>query len=580
MTRFKSLAALAVIWYALLPTAIAQPTQPWRWLQTLSGPGREIYSTVRLGPAGTLLTGAIFSDTATVSGLPPFRSTSILQGGINAVWQQHTASGQSLAAHVQGCESLSGVECVALDAMGNRYVATTYRDFDLTLTPTVILAAAGGTDGCLAKYDPSGTLLWARAIKGPSNDDIRSIALDSAGNCYITGSYCLTAQFDSLAVPGYFPLSTVGPDVATPDGYVAKFSSTGHLRWVRTTIGPEGEQGGRISIAPNGDCLVSGLADPTTVGAPGVTYTGHYLARYSWKGVARWVRPLCAVGQSVTILGLVATLDGGGYFTGRFGGVGTYQALSLIPGDTLRVGAFGASNAVVARFDSTGTVLWTRALHSISWVYGADLALIPGGVAVVGAFRFNNFSPQPAFLTAPGYSFPVRGERDGFVATYDSVGGLHTLQPIGGSGVDQVNACCYNPARRELVVAGSFTDTLGVRLTPGTPAIRSAGEEDGFLMGIPVARIITGVPELAVLRDADTWDIWPNPAHAWLNIRRRGAPSAGVVSLTLCDVLGRTVRRASRAEPGLSTAGLAPGLYHLTAEEAGHRPHHGSVEIE
>lgn len=563
MRLLKYLTALAAVLTQLIPMGLAQTTQPWSWVQTMGGPDNDGYFRVGLTAAGTLLTGGLFADTAYVNGTPLVSTSN--PAGFNGVWQQHSATGQSLGVHTLGCYIESYISAVATDRIGNQYVAGRYNS-SLTLSSTLTLTNYGGWDAYLAKYDASGTLIWVRTIHSSGNEEIEGLAADTLGNCYATGSYCLTAQFDSTAVAGYYPPNQSGPSGATPDGFLAKYSPNGQVQWVRTTIGPEGEAGLRVSVAPNGDCLVAGLARANTVGEPGVNYAGAkmYLARYSPTGVARWVRPLGAVGQSLTIWGLAATAEGG-YFAGYFGGVNSYQKLSLRPGDTLQIGGtFGAANSLVARFDTSGTVEWAQTLHSISWVRATGLALIPGGVAIAGTFRANNFSPQPAFLTAPGYSFAPRGESDGFVATYDSLGGLRSLRVISGTARDDVRNCCYNPVTNELVVVGFFRDTLDWRNDPRP--IVSAGMDDGFLMGIPLPRI-TGLPEAADA--APALAVWPVPAHDVLHV---DAPGAAGATIQLHDVLGRLVRQAPARAGQLSVGGLAPGVYQVSLTLPGRAP--------
>ncbi|MCA3302442.1 MAG: SBBP repeat-containing protein [Roseomonas sp.] len=65
---------------------------------------------------------------------------------------------------------------IALDSSGNCYVA------GYTLS-----TGAGAADVLIAKYDTSGTIQWQRVLGGTNADYGQSIAVDSSGNCYVTG---------------------------------------------------------------------------------------------------------------------------------------------------------------------------------------------------------------------------------------------------------------------------------------------------------------------------------------------------------------------------------------------------------
>src|SRR5262249_10002822 len=55
------------------------------------------------------------------------------------------------------------------------------------------VAGAGGYDAYAAKLDPAGNFAWARALGGAGTDQARGVAVDSAGNAYITGQFGGTA---------------------------------------------------------------------------------------------------------------------------------------------------------------------------------------------------------------------------------------------------------------------------------------------------------------------------------------------------------------------------------------------------
>jgi uncharacterized protein (TIGR03437 family) len=117
---------------------------------------------------------------------------------------------------------------IAVDGKGNAYVAGSTQSADFPTTAGVFQPKyAGGTpfddgadpdpdgDAFIAKYGPSGALLWATYLGGSSRDEAVAIALDSAANVYVAGS---TESADFPMTAGAIPhCRSGGPFVAELD---------------------------------------------------------------------------------------------------------------------------------------------------------------------------------------------------------------------------------------------------------------------------------------------------------------------------------------------------------------------------
>jgi hypothetical protein len=75
---------------------------------------------------------------------------------------------------------------LAVDTAGNLIVAGDFAVATLTLGGTT-LTNAGGSDLFVAKLDANGNWLSAVRAGGPSNEEVRGLALDSSNNAYLTG---------------------------------------------------------------------------------------------------------------------------------------------------------------------------------------------------------------------------------------------------------------------------------------------------------------------------------------------------------------------------------------------------------
>ncbi|WP_052807314.1 DUF7948 domain-containing protein [Risungbinella massiliensis] len=162
---------------------------------------------------------------------------------------------------------------IAVDQFGNAYVA------GITAAPFPVTPGAfdttpnGGTDGFVSKLNPSGSaLVYSTYLGGNANDSIDGIAVDQAGNAYVTGG---TNSND-------FPVTEFAYDVVFngfSDAFVTKLNPQGTALLYSTYLGGGGTDFG-ISIAVDafGHAYVTGTTGsenfPTTPNAFDVTYNG------------------------------------------------------------------------------------------------------------------------------------------------------------------------------------------------------------------------------------------------------------------------------------------------------------------
>jgi len=93
-----------------------------------------------------------------------------------------------------------------------------------------LLPNAGANDIFVAKYSSTGTYVWANHYGGIGADSGNAVAVDAAGNVFVTGAFQFTTDF------GGGLLTTV----ATYSGYLTKLSSAA------PTSGPSAGTAGTI----------------------------------------------------------------------------------------------------------------------------------------------------------------------------------------------------------------------------------------------------------------------------------------------------------------------------------------------
>ena len=177
---------------------------------------------------------------------------------------------------------------IAVDASGNAYIGGTTQSPDF---PTTVGAfkRTGATnnfaEAFVSKLNASGTaLVYSTFIGGSDMEFGRRIAIDAAGNAYITGqtkssNFPVTANaFDrTLNIPQNCPRCATD----NTDGFVTKLNASGSALVYSTYLGGTDYDSPRgIAVDAGGNAYVSGetlSADfPTTAAAFRRTYSGNY----------------------------------------------------------------------------------------------------------------------------------------------------------------------------------------------------------------------------------------------------------------------------------------------------------------
>ncbi len=176
-------------------------------------------------------------------------------------------------------------QAIALDSAGNSYVVGTFTD-DITFGSTT-LKSNGSSDIFITKYKNDGSILWAKSFGGSAEDIGYSIACDAGGTVIFTGSFMSTAYYakDSLKSIG-------GTDVV-----VGKLSTDGAFLWMQRFGSTTDDAGRSVTIDDKGNYYISGaFTDKITF--PGtkagtITSAGAtdvFLAKYSPTGEALWAK--------------------------------------------------------------------------------------------------------------------------------------------------------------------------------------------------------------------------------------------------------------------------------------------------
>jgi hypothetical protein len=139
---------------------------------------------------------------------------------------------------------------IGVDGPGDAWVIGSTASADFPTTPDAVKRTLHDTeDAFVSKLNPSGTaLLFSTFLGGDSPDSGASIAVDHAGNAYVTGE---TESSDFPTTPGVLQ-PTCGGVFVCFDAFVAKFSTGLNVMCTTTLSGAQGS----LVIQPNGTtCL-------------------------------------------------------------------------------------------------------------------------------------------------------------------------------------------------------------------------------------------------------------------------------------------------------------------------------------
>jgi hypothetical protein len=331
---------------------------------------------------------------------------------------------------------------IAVDGAGNAYV-TGYTDS--TILPGVTAGSiqpangGGGNDVFVTKINATGTaIVFSTFLGGSGTDQARGIAVDGAGNAYLTG---LT---DSTTFPGV-TASSIQPanGGGTFDAFVTKINATGTAIVYSTFLGGSGDElGGGIAVDGTGNAYVTGRTGSTTF--PGVTASSLQSANGGGPYDA-FVTKINAAGTAIvysTFLGGSGDDEGQGiavdradnaYVTGvtastTFSGV---TAASIQPAN-----GGGAFDAFVTKINAMGTgIVYSTFLGGSGHDEGSRIAVDGTGSAyVTGVTGSTTFPGVTASSIQPANA---GGLFDAFVTKIDPTGTAIVYSTfLGGSGDD------------------------------------------------------------------------------------------------------------------------------------------------
>ncbi len=309
-------------------------------------------------------------------------------GSSDAFLTKYDHLGNLLWMRQVGTDEIDYSTSVALDASGNAYI-TGYTFGSLAE------ANAGAADAFLIKYDSLGNQLWSQQIGAISGDVSHAVAVDSLGNVYISG---------------YTYTDLAGTSAGGQDAYLIKFDSLGNHLWSEQIGTSSGDQSWSVAVDGTGNAYISGRT-AGSLGRPNVGSQDAFLVKYDSSGNLLWSQQ---IGTSEWDQSMGVTTDNtgnlyiGGSTRGNLGGPDN-----------------GDMDVFLTKIDSSGNELWSRQIGTSDLDRGWSVAVDGAGNIFISGD------------TEGDLGGPNTGNKDAFLAKFDSSGSLLWTQQIGSTQLDQ-----------------------------------------------------------------------------------------------------------------------------------------------
>jgi uncharacterized protein (TIGR03437 family) len=367
--------------------------------------------------------------------------------------------------------SADAAAAIALGSDGSAYVTGSTGSSDFPVTTGALQTsfnAAGASQGFLVKVNPAGAVAYSTYINGTAYTQATGVAIDSAGDVYLTG----------MGGPGY-PVSSSQP----AQGFILKLD-TGLSKVLMSIYG---YGGGLIALDSQSDIYLAGNAQPdlaTSAGGTPPVFTLPPLPSGAFQSTHTGV--FCST----------ASGPGGGFST-----FCPYQ--------------------YVAKLDPTGKLLWGTYVTGTYGAIAAGIAVDGGGnVIVAGTTNSNDYpvtagsfqttytaaAPQLPAQLSPFNSFTSPPNSIGYVTKVNSGGtSLAWSTYFGGSFQDQITGMAVSPAGDIILSGRAGSSDLFLADTPD--ACRpSANQVLGFVASLArdgssagATQLVQGAPDCLYL---------------------------------------------------------------------------------
>ncbi len=517
-------------------------------------------------------------------------------------------------------------ESSVTDHSGNLLSTGVFRDvLDFDPGPgTYNLTCVGIYDIFVSKLDSNGNFVWAHSFGdlNAGNWGI-AVAVDADDNCYVTGTFTGTIDFDPG--PGVFSLT------GSASIYVLKLDAGGNFVWA-VALGQAPSYGVGLSILTDADqhIYVTGSVNGTIDFDPGpgvFNLNGSMAFPYNTfmlklDSASNFIWAIKMNGSMLQYGNAPVALDtsGNSYFIGYFDGTLDFDHGTGVYNLT----AAGAHDVFIIKTDSSGNFVWAKQFGGTGNDVGYSVSVDPvGNIYAYGDFNATvDFDPGPST-----FNLVSTGYEDVFITKLNTNGDHIWAESFGGNYYPVRPFAMAADLNGSIYMSGYFADT--VDFDPG-PAVSymysvttmsfylikvdSTGNlewsisvlVDGnlammdisidvsnnvyltgsftvdsiclgpytlynaapvFAMDIYLAKFGTYITALPEPADDNNFSIFPNPAGDMLSFESENA----VLEAIITDASGKMIEKITCPQQVINVTHLAKGMYFISLHFPGNK---------
>lgn len=371
-----------------------------------------------------------------------------------------------------------------IDAAGNTYITGRIEgvvDFD----PSGATFTLNAFQHCfLAKYNPSGNLLWANVLSGTGTSFGNGLGVDVSGNIFVTGYFNGVVDFDPSAI------TNTASVIGTSDLFLSKFDSNGNLLWNKTIGGGSTQVNSNdLKVTPAGEVIVTGefgqsVDFDASAGTSSLTSAGSqdvFVMKYDALGAYVWAFKIGDInGDSGA--GLEVDASGNIYITGQIQNSPDFDPSAA----TATFVPIGQEDVFIAKYSSTGLFVWADVLGGSLKDVGYRLKLdASGDLLITGIMQSTILDADPSAIVSNLIKVGT-GVFNTFLGKYNSnTGALIWAKNTGGNGATGIGAYSITSDQvNNIYLCGFFDGSTDFDFTPGTTLltpITSGGGTDMFI---------------------------------------------------------------------------------------------------
>lgn len=534
----------ATVFFILISLFTNAQAPNWIWAKGLGGSGGEEGTSIASNNFGETFVSGHFNTPNIIIG-----STILNSNGSDDVFiSKSDSAGNILWAKNAGGSAVDLCYDLACDNFGNVFATGSYNSSGMTFD-NITITNNGSTDAFIAKYNNSGSIVWAKTIGGiGSESSWGGITIDASGNVYLTGQFSST-----VLTVGTFTLNKSGN--YWNDFYLIKLDNNGNVKWAKSGGGLRDECGTSVSVDLSGNVFITGyytsdtikIGSDTLINAVNFSLPSQdiFLIKYDNTGSVKWAK---SIGGSSNDIGRKVINDNLGftYLTGYFASPTLSISASTF---TLPNNGLAYNDILLLKYDLNGSIVFGKNMGGGDDDFCYNMTIdTHDNLYLVGTFGSGYINFGTTALSNTNTTGDI------FVAAYTNSGNNIWALNIDGNSWQRARDISFDSYGNAYVI-GDFNSSS---LLFGSSNVPNNGSSDVF-----VSKLGT-YTEIQEFLKNKICSVYPNPVVNYATIKLNERINAATIQIE--NNMGKVVqeyKNVSGQEFIINIEMLKPGMYYI-----------------